>query len=110
MCRWLVYFGDRMVPANLLYYAEHALIKQSENSEVHTPTVFVNPYRQVANASAPQLKSPDPRLSPPMWAQRSFFPVEEGDLVVFPAFVEHMVLKQKSDEFRITLSFNFNFV
>ena len=37
MCRWLVYFGDRMVPANLLYYAEHALIKQSENSEVHTP-------------------------------------------------------------------------
>ena len=29
MCRWLVYFGDRMVPANLLYYAEHALIKQS---------------------------------------------------------------------------------
>ena len=42
MCRWLVYFGDRMVPANLLYYAEHALIKQSENSTVNTPGLKQN--------------------------------------------------------------------
>ncbi len=78
--------------------------------EVHTPTVFLNPYRQVSQASAPPRRNLDTTKCPPMWAQRSFFPVEEGDLIVFPAFFEHCVLKQTSDEFRITMSFNFNFV
>jgi predicted glutamine amidotransferase len=39
MCRWLVYVGTGapLAPALLLYHEDHALIAQSENSDVYTP-------------------------------------------------------------------------
>jgi predicted 2-oxoglutarate/Fe(II)-dependent dioxygenase YbiX len=47
---------------------------------------------------------------PPMWGPQSYVTVEEGDLVIFPSFFEHRVARQTTDELRVTLSFNFNFL
>ncbi len=30
MCRWLVYYGEPLVPAVLIFYQDHSLIAQSE--------------------------------------------------------------------------------
>lgn len=79
------------------------------NPEVHTPTIFVNPYRQVSISSSPVLDTTDMSKVPPMWAPQTFIKVEEGDLVIFPSFFEHRVARQQSDEMRVTLSFNFSF-
>lgn len=35
-------------------------------------------------------------------------PVEEGDIIFFPSFLEHKVPKNKTDSKRITISFNLN--
>ena len=75
--------------------------------EIHTPTIYLNPYRQVSLFGAPD-RDADPSTRPPMWTGLSALPVEEGDLVIFPGFLEHKVPRQTSDELRVTLSFNFN--
>ena len=75
--------------------------------EIHTPTIYLNPYRQVSLFTAPD-RDRDPSVSPPMWTGLSALPVEEGDLVIFPGFLEHKVPRQTSNELRVTLSFNFN--
>jgi uncharacterized protein (TIGR02466 family) len=77
---------------------------------VHTPTIFVNPYRQVSLSSAPRHDTSDMSKVPPMWGPQSYVTVEEGDLVIFPSFFEHRVARQTTDELRVTLSFNFNFL
>lgn len=79
------------------------------DSNLHTPTIFVNPYRQVSISSAPRYDTSDMSKVPPMWGPQSFLNVEEGDIVIFPSFFEHKVAKQSSDEMRVTLSFNFSF-
>jgi uncharacterized protein (TIGR02466 family) len=77
---------------------------------VHTPTIFVNPYRQVSLSSAPRHDTSNMSKVPPMWGPQSYVTVEEGDLVIFPSFFEHRVARQTTDELRVTLSFNFNFL
>ena len=76
----------------------------------HLPTVFINPYRQVAISNAPPFINSDPNLIPPTWTAQSFVKVKEGNLLIFPAFLEHKVPRQKTDKLRVTLSFNFNFI
>ena len=34
--------------------------------------------------------------------------LSEGDIIIFPSFIRHRVLKQETDEVRITSSFNIN--
>ena len=36
--------------------------------------------------------------------------IEEGDLVIFPSQLEHMVPKSESDEIRITIAFNIKII
>lgn len=74
----------------------------------HLPTVFVNPVRQLALSNSPNFNTNDPDSVPPTWVGQTSLLVEEGDLVIFPSFLEHKVPKQKSDDIRIVLAFNFN--
>lgn len=83
-------------------------VKYDKN--IHTPTIFVNPYRQVSISSAPKYDTSDMSKVPPMWGPQSFVNVDEGDLVIFPSFFEHKVARQTSDEMRVTISFNFSFL
>lgn len=78
------------------------------NPEVHSPAVFINPYRQGSLSSAP--RDVDPMNTHPQWTLQSVVPVEEGDLLIFPGFLEHRVPRQQSDELRVTLSFNFSMI
>jgi len=79
------------------------------NSDDHLPTIFMNPYRQVALSNSPNFFG-GPDGIPGTWTGQSYIKVEEGDLLIFPSFLEHKVPKQKSDNLRVTLSFNLNFV
>jgi hypothetical protein len=84
-------------------------ISYDENE--HLPTIFINPYRQVVLSNSPKFNSNDnPDNIPPTWIGQSFIKIKEGDLLVFPAFLEHKVPRQLSDKLRVTLSFNLNFV
>lgn len=80
------------------------------NPEVHTSTIFVNPYRQVSLSSAPRIDTSIMDLVQPMWTPQSLVQIEEGDILIFPSFFEHKVARQQSDEMRVTISFNFNFI
>ena len=79
------------------------------NNEEHLPTIFINPYRQAAIPNKPDFHS-DIDQVPQTWVAQSYVRVKEGDLLIFPSFFEHKVPRQKTDEMRVTLSFNFNFV
>ena len=81
----------------------------SYNKEEHLPTIFINPYRQGSVSFAPKFKDTDINHIPQTWVSQSFLKVEEGDLVIFPSFLEHKVPRQMSDSLRATLSFNFTF-
>lgn len=75
----------------------------------HLPTIFINPYRQASMANKPHFHT-DINQVPQTWISQSFINVKEGDLLIFPSFFEHKVPRQQSDNLRVTLSFNFNFV
>lgn len=79
------------------------------NAEEHLPTIFINPYRQASISNKPDFNSNIDQV-PQTWVAQSFIKVKEGDLLIFPSFLEHKVPRQKTDEIRVTLSFNFNFV
>lgn len=76
--------------------------------EEHLPTIFINPYRQASISNKPDFHDSIDNV-PQTWVAQSFLRVKEGDLVIFPAFLEHKVPRQQSDKMRVTLSFNFNF-
>ena len=79
------------------------------NPEVHSPTIFINPYGRFSVPHRPPFGN-NINSVPPMWVGQQFVHVNEGDLLVFPSFLEHKVSRQTSDEMRITVSFNFNFI
>ena len=81
----------------------------SYDPEVHTPTVFVNPFRQVAMSNAPEFNT-DIAGVPGSWVSLQYVKIDEGDLLIFPSYLEHKVPRQKSDKIRATMSFNLNFV
>ena len=72
------------------------------NPEVHTPTIFVNPYRQVSVSSSPRHESFIMDQIPAMWHQQSTLDVEEGDATL--AFYEksNRYHKEFSEKFKIT--------
>lgn len=89
------------------HFAAVHYIKYDQND--HLPTVFLNPYRQVSISNKPSFLTSDMNHVPPTYVAQSFVNVKEGDLLIFPAFLEHKVPRQQSDNLRVTLSFNFNF-
>ena len=81
----------------------------SYDKEVHTPTVFCSPFRQSALSNAPVF-SKDIDEVPGTWVSLQYVKVDEGDLLIFPSFLEHKVPRQSSNKIRATMSFNLNFV
>jgi uncharacterized protein (TIGR02466 family) len=79
------------------------------NPKFHSPTVFINPYGRCSSPHRPPFDTTINQV-PPMWVGQQFIHVNEGDLLIFPSFLEHKVPRQTSDEMRITVSFNFNFL
>jgi uncharacterized protein (TIGR02466 family) len=79
------------------------------DSDQHLPTIFINPYKQASISNKPEFHSDIDQI-PQTYVGQSFVKVKEGDLLIFPAFFEHKVPRQKTDELRVTLAFNFNFV
>lgn len=87
-----------------------AAIHYIKYSDDHLPTIFLNPYRQVSISNKPEFNVDSLDCMPQTYIAQSYIKVKEGDLLIFPAFLEHKVPRQKSDNLRVTLSFNFNFV
>ena len=45
MCRWMLYYGDPIMPSMLLFQTEHGLILQSESASTFTPQLERNTLR-----------------------------------------------------------------
>tara|TARA_B100000902_G_scaffold51514_1_gene58243 strand:- start:381 stop:989 length:609 start_codon:yes stop_codon:yes gene_type:complete len=77
------------------------------NPEVHQPTKFVNPLYSLYSYQYKDLDNGDP----PDYRSNHWLPdVVEGDILIFPAWLRHMVTAQKNNEHRITLAFNINII
>jgi hypothetical protein len=85
------------------------------NPEVHWPISFVNPNGHSTKYFLelnPHVKN---KINFNNSLQSYFHPrftpsLQEGDLVIFPGQLEHLVEKNHSDEIRITIAFNINIV
>jgi hypothetical protein len=64
----------------------------------HYGTTFINPY-YLHNASNTLMNHKSPHTFTPY--------VEEGDIVIFPSYLEHFVRVQNVDHQRVTLSWNY---
>lgn len=85
------------------FYAACHFIKF--DPEIHSSTRFVNPLYSLYSY---QHKDMD-RLNTPEYRSHHWFPdVVEGDIIIFPSWLRHMVTAQDSKEYRITLAFNIN--
>lgn len=81
------------------------------NPQVHWPISFINPesaYMKLILDKYPNLKD---NINFQDQNQSLFHPrftpyVNEGDLIIFPSNLEHMVEKSDSDELRVTIAFN----
>lgn len=76
----------------------------------HLPPIFLSPFRQVSVTNSPEFISKDPKDKPPTWAYQSSVSAKEGDIIIFPSYLEHKVPRQSSSKLRVTISFNLNFV
>jgi uncharacterized protein (TIGR02466 family) len=77
--------------------------------EVHTPTIFMNPYGKASVPHMPKMGGSIENV-PGMWMSQQYINVTGGDLLIFPSFLEHKVPRQTTDKMRVTVSFNFNFI
>jgi len=81
------------------------------NPKVHWPITFINPNNnstKILLDSEPSIKN---RINFDDSEQSYFHPrftpnLEEGDLIIFPSQLEHMVEKTTSEELRISIAFN----
>jgi uncharacterized protein (TIGR02466 family) len=73
------------------------------NSSVHGATKFMNPLHQL------YMFMNNDRKMDADYGSGWFSPnVCEGDIIIFPSFLRHMVTSTNSNELRITLAFNIN--
>ncbi len=85
------------------------------NPNEHWPITFINPngpYTKLVLDKYPNLKN---NIDFNNQSQSLFHPrftpyVEEGDLIIFPSNLEHMVEKTNSNELRVTIAFNIKIV
>tara|TARA_B100001094_G_scaffold88899_1_gene84996 strand:- start:1672 stop:2277 length:606 start_codon:yes stop_codon:yes gene_type:complete len=75
------------------------------NPDIHKSTRFVNPLYSLYSY---QYKDIDLEEVPEFSSHHWFPDVKEGDIIIFPAWLKHLVLSQETTEHRITLAFNIN--
>lgn len=85
------------------------------NPEVHWPISFVNPNgaatKYFLNSNENVKSKIDFNNSTQSFYHPRFTPkLKEGDLIIFPGQLEHLVEKNHSDEIRITIAFNINII
>ncbi len=77
------------------------------NPEVHSPAHFVNPCYTLFLYQFKDVDVEDESQSE--YRSHHWYPdVKEGDIIIFPSWLRHMVREQKSNETRISLAFNIN--
>lgn len=84
------------------------------NPEVHSPITFVNPNSIVSKYLLEQnnfkekinFKNSKQSLYHPLYSPL----ITEGDCIIFPSNLEHLVEKSTSKELRTTIAFNFNII
>ena len=81
--------------------------------EHHNGTTFINPQSNIYSYLTNMMNSDCEGTTIDMDVNRHLdemndVDVEEGDVIIFPSTLEHMVKKNMSDKLRITVSFNIN--
>jgi hypothetical protein len=82
------------------------------NPEIHTGTTFINPRSNEVlyykNISQPLIKNLEETNIEHSLYQEVFTPnVNEGDFIIFPSHLDHVIYKNNSDDFRVTTALNF---
>jgi len=85
------------------------------NPEVHTGTTFINPRSNEVlyykNISKPLISNLVEKNIEHSLYQEVFTPqVNEGDFIIFPSHLDHVIYKNNSDDFRVTIAFNFSII
>ena len=88
-------------PIPISYAAIHYVVFDKNE---HVSTVFYNPLESILKSLQPTTKD---KFRPTDYQGfQKILNVEEGDIVIFPAYVPHSVIKQTSDKPRLTVAFN----
>jgi hypothetical protein len=85
------------------------------NPEIHTGTTFINPrlneakyYKGLSELVTNNLQETNPEHS---LYQEVFTPqVNEGDFIIFPSHLDHVIHRNNSDQLRITIAMNFKII
>jgi len=83
--------------------------------KVHTGTTFINPrsneakyYKSLSEPVIKNLKETNPDHS---LYQEVFTPqVNEGDFIIFPSHLDHVIYRNNSDKLRVTIAMNFKII
>ena len=82
------------------------------NPEVHEPIRFIHPQQtktKYLSRFKPQIVDNLGTCTRQSYYKEHFVPdIYEGDLIIFPSELQHLVWKNQSDETRITIAFNFS--
>lgn len=82
------------------------------NPEVHNPIKFIHPEvtkTKYIKAFKPQLHNNLGTCDRQSYYKEDYVPViNEGDFIIFPSELQHLVHPSNSDELRVTIAFNFN--
>lgn len=82
------------------------------NPEVHNPIVFTNPdviSSRLHGTYKPHLVDNLGTCDKQSYYKAEYTPeIEEGDFIIFPSQLFHLVHPSESDELRVTIAFNFN--
>lgn len=92
------YFNSQYQERHHHLPADISCIHYISLAESHSGTTFINPY-SLHNASNSLMNCKSPHTFTPY--------VQEGDIVIFPSYLEHFVRVQSVEEQRITLSWNY---
>ncbi len=88
-------------PIPISYAAVHYVA--FDKSE-HISTVFYNPLESILKSLQPTTKD---QFKPTDYKGfQKILDVEEGDIIIFPSYVPHSVMKQVSEKLRVTIAFN----
>lgn len=88
-------------PIPISYAAVHYVVFDKQE---HASTVFYNPLQSILKTLQPTTKD---QFKPNDYqGLQKLLNVEEGDLIFFPSYVPHSVMKQISEKLRITVAFN----
>ena len=85
------------------------------NPQVHTGTTFINPrlneakyYKSLSDPVIKNLQETNPEHS---LYQEVFTPqINEGDFIIFPSHLDHVIYRNNSDDLRVTIALNFKII